>query len=513
MVFKLLPPSSGDSGVYKGSLASITGNIYYCCAYVTGGYVKMQFRASAASYPAAAVNNANNTFISVRGAVIEGWTILYPWILGNSAYSPAPVSFRQHMVFNLTAIFGAGNEPTQAYMDSLIQSIGSYFTTYTEATTNGYIATLRDTSKAKYVNLINILGQQGSFETDNLDYWSTNLTPGTVEISNQKALFGNKALRFNLVGLGAGLWKDIVATNGDKIYCCGYANRVSGTLGNQAIRLFDANGTTNSVTVLSTSTVNNAPVNTWVFGSGIKTVINDGVRVYLYTTSSSSSCEFYLDGIIIINMTAIFGLGGEPTQVQMDEIVQRALSEGYFTEKNVVRPTDAITAGLSNQPRWSNGIKFDGLDDYFIIPSYPEIDFAPNKPFSLVISAYNTAGAFGYLYCKNYTDGTNVQMGAYLDGSNQVVCVIEGAVMTVVPVPVNKYTILTITNANGKYTAYRNTQKFDTIDSRNSTSRPYVSIGRRVNGAFLNSTVKQILVFDRELTEREILKINKYIGE
>jgi len=81
----------------------------------------------------------------------------------------------------------------------------------------------------------NLLGEQGNFETD-LSFWGVT---GNAEVSITRKYVGVKSVRFFPSAGAAIVEKNISAIDGNTLYVCAYGNRLSGTLTNVAIRLFD----------------------------------------------------------------------------------------------------------------------------------------------------------------------------------------------------------------------------------------------------------------------------------
>jgi hypothetical protein len=103
-------------------------------------------------------------------------------------------------------------------------------------------------------------------------------------------------------------------------------NRISGTLLSSPVRAFDKFSIDNVVDMIPVDDINSAEVDTWVFGSAFKTIINGGIRINLFA-SASATFECYLDTVIAIDLTASFGAGNEPTQSEFDVYIQ---AKGFF---------------------------------------------------------------------------------------------------------------------------------------------------------------------------------------
>lgn len=491
---------NNQGGARYIDISANNGDKLYCCAYANriSGSISNLVRL----FDYGTVNNA----VHVINASTLNVATPDTWIFGSNIKVAANAGTRLYLcstgvstyegyiddiiVLNLTQIYGAGNEPTQAYMDNLVQNGG------TEDTVSGYVTTLRDVSLPKYVNIINLLGTDGDCES--LTGWAKALNQGAT-LTTDKYTGNNAILLTGGSSASDAVYKDISGNIGDRFYCCCYTKKTSG-IGSAIMYLSDYQNFTNP------SVVNISTDNNYNFVSVIKTATTSGARIVLQCSNNMSQA---FDTIVCINLSA-FGIGGEPTKAQLDSMFQKALQEGYFINKNIIRPTDAITLAASNQPKWSSGIKFDGLDDYFVIPNYPEIDIV--KPPMSIVLVFNPSNFNGYVFCKNLDASTNIQFGMYLVSATKTIEVyFKGVWRFSIPLIQSKDTVVIITWVNSVIYGYLNGVLAVTVPfAEQLNSAPNVSIGRRAPGVYYASTIHEILIFNKALSEREIQKTTKY---
>jgi len=209
--------------------------------------------------------------------------------------------------------------------------------------------------------IINLLSK-GSFENEGDINWTTT-TPDTITVSTAKSHSGNKSARILTNSSAGDIKQHIAFQNGNKIYCCGWALRASGSA-SEVLRAFDyypfSSTWKNALQVVNKVVLNAAPLDTWVFGSLIRDAVDGGITLVV-NTSASSTTEYYVDDIMVIDLTATFGAGNEPTKEQMDIFVQQ---HGFFTEIKAVFDRNPIIVNmvgeLGNFPMDSDG---DGLAD------------------------------------------------------------------------------------------------------------------------------------------------------
>lgn len=168
---------------------------------------------------------------------------------------------------------------------------------------------------------------------------------------------------------------------------------------------------------------------------------------------------------------------------------------------------DAVQTTLASQPKiydgatttfYSDGMDFDGSDDYMVITPYAAIDF--NDPTQSVY--INFKGTAGYIYCKNTDASTNVQYGVYVlstllytyyEGSNLYSYAHNSAIQ-------NKLLYnWQDKNADGLKVNLTGTESTKTVNT-SLTSRTYFTIGARKSPTgylvYYNGTLKTLLIFN-----------------
>ena len=143
---------------------------------------------------------------------------------------------------------------------------------------------------------------------------STQKKYGTFSMKQNIAVAGQDFPQVNVIG----------AFNGRKIYACawGYIESSNSTVFAFNLHAFD--GTTG----VDSGWLSFTTVGGWQFKSGLINCDRNGVKVVLAQISTTGTGVCYYDGITLIDLTACFGAGNEPTQAQMDAIM--TMLGGYF---------------------------------------------------------------------------------------------------------------------------------------------------------------------------------------
>jgi len=151
-------------------------------------------------------------------------------------------------------------------------------------------------------------------------------------ITTEVPRVGTKSLKISPTSQSSVAYQDIDASNGDRIYTFLYANltqnRSSGgseaTYLTRILEMYDKGGFTNGTFFH----INSSLLNQWQFVSGIKSVVNSGLRVSFGSTSNTSR-DVYVDTVGSINLTKVFGSGKELSKIEMDELV-KSMPKGWF---------------------------------------------------------------------------------------------------------------------------------------------------------------------------------------
>ena len=183
---------------------------------------------------------------------------------------------------------------------------------------------LDTTTLQNYANVsgtfTNLLGEDGNFET-NLDNYSKVASPA---ISAEQAKYGTKSVKCTCAGASAAVYKDLTITNGNIVYVCSWLYLSSHTSGtNIGANAYDKDTYNNGVLGSATTTI----LNNWQFVSCLKTASGGGVRV-VFGGLSNPTLTGYFDSAHVIDLTATFGAGYEPTKAEMDAFMTAQSS--YF---------------------------------------------------------------------------------------------------------------------------------------------------------------------------------------
>lgn len=163
---------------------------------------------------------------------------------------------------------------------------------------------------------------------------------------------GSKSGYINVSGDISYFRKDIACSATDKLYITSSYRLKSFTSGSTpSIRIQDFGGFTNinQLNALTTSVVD-----TWYDFSYVVNGRDGGIR-YTLGYYSSATVQFYVDNIKIINLTATFGAGNEPTKEQCD-----VLFANYFEGSDNVLGTGRVRSVgknliLTNISNWEQG--------------------------------------------------------------------------------------------------------------------------------------------------------------
>lgn len=190
---------------------------------------------------------------------------------------------------------------------------------------------------AKLTNLI----KNGSFEND-FNGW---IQPGAAPtLETTGAIYQGAKCRRTASNAGSISYDytTVVANSGDKLYMTGMFYPETYTSGTKAaLTAYEFNGFS---TYLGASIVNTSTLNAWQRLSLIVTATNGGVRVLAGRTGGGVENTRY-DALMVINLTATFGAGQEPTVAEIDAMVM-ANSGNLFDKSKVISGYYATGTGL-----------------------------------------------------------------------------------------------------------------------------------------------------------------------
>lgn len=156
------------------------------------------------------------------------------------------------------------------------------------------------------ISYTNIL-TNNDFE-NNLTGWSKIYT-GLGEIVTTESKFGSKSYHTNCTGTDKVMLSSPIftASLNDKLYISCWFKKIRNTSGSFNILVQKASGGW-SEEIVSNSSFASAPLNTWVRGSVIRTILSSyaslNSQIYIGEYSSFDA-EAYVDGVLVVNLTAL----------------------------------------------------------------------------------------------------------------------------------------------------------------------------------------------------------------
>jgi hypothetical protein len=335
------------------------------------------------------------TYQTITGTFTSTSTTMYVgYSLTNTSASFKACGIDGVMIIDLTAMFGMGNEPTDDIMRTLCARLGRYWDG-TISPTNGGPAWMRGLSWISFV-------QNGSFESGLVNWTGTNpsatieatttyptlLTVGTQNVYVPQT-FGYKQLRIARNGSAAdtacvaAYFGSDMALN-HKIYttCKAIVLNKPGTAGLQLL------GPNSSSPGRHLDT--KVP---WFIQriSGIDTLISplNGRVVGSATVIDANSIALF-DGVMVFDLTWIFGAGNEPTIGEMDAMMEAM--GGYFAAHALLYiSANPTTVPYSNVYDVNFQLSYAGGNgqSYFTTPDW---DFGDGSPHG---SGYNVTHTYG----------------------------------------------------------------------------------------------------------------------
>ena len=295
--------TNGNTMQYLNPSLFITGHKYYCSSYV--------YKTTDAPV------NTGSVFTQTWDVLFEvtsGYGVLNEWIrrstiytydgtaMGTSPWFDLWTNATSQSVFldgivliDLTDTFGAGSEPTQAWCDENIN--------YDTA------------SVTCHETLIANQATNGSFE-NNATGWDDVGATHELSISTTQKLFGDYAIKVTAAGSWEAYYEPSVSTSiiiGHIYYCqinayvtsyfsghrgCLWSPKQNGIIGN----------------------INPAILNNWQKVSTYGVAISSAHDIRIgHIFDETAEWTAYLDGLLIVDLTAAFGAGNEPTQAWCDD--------------------------------------------------------------------------------------------------------------------------------------------------------------------------------------------------
>jgi hypothetical protein len=253
---------------------------------------------------------------------------------------------------------------------------------------------ISEVNKFNTSNLIaNNSAINSSFDASNSSLlgWSTGETITTTVSTSVSKYTSNSALLavFGTIGY---LYQDLTITNGHKLHVRAWVYKNSGT--GMGFVAHPYGLLTSGINIMTTTAFNALSTSAWNMVSGEFTTANGGVRL-LFGSLQYGTYNANVDGVMVIDKTAIFGSGNEPTTAQMDALIDTWFG-GYFT-------TTPATNGLSSYGTFKpllGGSTTDGTVTYTSSGYYTKV--GNTITFSLEINVSSVSSApTGIIKIKN----------------------------------------------------------------------------------------------------------------
>lgn len=312
-VFLQTPPTAGDK--YYNRIKWRVTNSLATALNIMIGYENMASAFIRTTYTA-------NTWYTDSGiaAVPASLTKLdvsyYHQYSSTADANGAVLEIQDAFTVNLTALFGAGKEPTVAFCDA-------FFKNWFEGT--------RDLA-------LNIL-PDGNFD-DITTHWTAG-TRGTHSVVGDILTHTSNGTSTNPNERNDGLTP--IPAVGDKIYMSARLRNLGTVCNSIDIRAYDG---VNSLRTLET--VNDPVQNTWYNFSGIDTYVSGGTDYYFYayhnysTISEGDGQQMELQYPLAINLTQTFGAGHEPTLAECDLAFANWFDGSRFIARNILENSNFV---------------------------------------------------------------------------------------------------------------------------------------------------------------------------
>lgn len=396
----------GQLQEYLKVRAQNVGDIIYFCAYVTstgavarvgvyegtgGGFREVMHSSSGAS-----------EFLSTKGTLVTTANAS-AYIADSRTSAWDVIKVKQAHLLNLTALFGAGNEPSQSQMDGIMQQylnangylnsgqVDTHIPKHIHLVNMAYDSTggVQTDSKVMSGTAVNLLGSDGNFGTDTnadglADGWSlaslaSKSMTGNVQTFTASAQYGtitNVAVRN--------------ASVNDIVYCC--CQMLATVAGQARITLAQGTGGLN--------------LSTYHTGGGAFEFLSQRGALFskadsyvnLQTVATSTWAPIQVKQAHLLNLTAIFGAGNEPTQAEMDAWMKAQSS--YITSAPIV---------VKRVPH----MLADGVNDYAVYNSATDIVAANGAVSAFVVfQAKDVVAAVTWMF--SLSDGVNTSMWCFV---------------------------------------------------------------------------------------------------
>jgi lysophospholipase L1-like esterase len=106
-------------------------------------------------------------------------------------------------------------------------------------------------------------------------------------------------------------------------------------------------------------------LNVYEYLSAVHTATGTGHNINIQDGRSSGWDNVYIDNVLVVDLTATFGAGKEPSATEMDELLLSKFPDGWFsgTKSQLYNFADLRTEALRKSKNLASGLKLSGLGD------------------------------------------------------------------------------------------------------------------------------------------------------
>lgn len=501
---------------YTKTNGATIGDKIYVCAYINAPYSGNVYLGLIGTISVDSYVTTTGSFVFTSALSTSTSTNVGMKILDSKASAWSAVKVKQSYTLNLTKIFGAGNEPTQAKMDSYMKNITSYFSVnYGSVLTGGTLGGWLSRNRVSSVPL-GVDGGSGTSsgwtgysdagltiaKSCNGEYQQLEITnstsPGTYFIYYEFAVINGNSYSFSVDSML------VSKTN-------------SGRLSYQ-IQILDS-----GKSVLSSSGGT----------SGIiPNIDSDFATRTLSGTVNNINAKYIRVFIAVASIAVGDAVVGRYKNVSVAITNQSAyISKWYDQSGNV---NDATQTTASNQPRIVNSgilhtdtngnprMFFDGTDDGLNITASGSLDLKDALTISTVAETANI-GVTGYIICRNGSTFAEVQYATTYHATDGFNLTLEGVTRATtyggsISSNINYITTAAWDKANAYAYVNGNVGGNASAFSGTLTTRANIQIGSRSNStdgsaklALFNGYISEIIIFNKYLpqTKRKMLEYNQ----
>jgi len=531
--------ASATNGGFEKAINATTDKIY-ACTYVKASSANVSLRVAGGLITAVESNHTGSGNFEFLSVLVTGNNsgLIYYKVYDKNTSAWTQVQAKQAHVFNLTQIFGAGNEPTKAQLDAVIKALIDNQGYITEKDiVDVFSTTVNNVSGRPKDRLINAF-TNGNFEFGTLGWIPTD---STLRVEGG-VLIATGASAVNTRGV-VDMNFPTAYTQGRKIFIKTRVRVTNSSCYSLESYIKDTAG----ANIIETTTQLSPVLNQWYPISIVTTLGANSTALKLsfihryYDNATFIGKSLELDDVTVVDM----GLDTSNkyynyTQAQMDaevnaqggyinafgfeqgEVDGRALltfggANSLYASKWYDQSglgNDAIQATAASQPRISNagilddGMYLDGTDDYLSIANSTSIDIV-NAPLSVsaIVKVDTVVGYNGRIIMRN--DAVGIQYGilhANDDGKFEFF--------------VNSVSIKTSTVYKGRWyklvsswdgALYRvnvnNQDDGSTALSGQITSRVNTFIGKQTTGLNFKGNMRELIILASDLSQSKINKL------